>query len=133
MIAHDIAKNKKLPAKYDGLTEALLEDAERAFAAEDTAREHSDKLIRSAERVKNANDGRELADFLKARAADEQRAAEWLAQKRVHHGLHVYRYEQMSDGSVVALYVTDKHPKTVKFKAFDSITEASEWSPREER
>lgn len=129
MIAHDVAKEKKLPAKYDGLAEALLEEAETAFASEETARARADKFRRAAQRV----DDEELDSFLVEQAEQEEAGAEWLAHKKEHHGLHVYRYEEMSDGSIVALYVTDKHPKTVKFKAFDNIEAASEWSPREER
>lgn len=49
-----------------------------------------------------------------------------------HHGLHAYRYEECDDGSVVALYANTK-TANLKMKAFDSIEEASQWSPRNER
>lgn len=47
-------------------------------------------------------------------------------------GFHAYRYEVCSDGSVVALYVTDESEQ-VQMKAFESMEEASLWSPRQER
>lgn len=47
-------------------------------------------------------------------------------------GFHAYRYEVCSDGSVVALYVTDTEPN-VQMMAFASMEEASLWSPRDER
>jgi plasmid stabilization system protein ParE len=49
-----------------------------------------------------------------------------------HHGLHAYRYEEQSDGSVLAIYANDEKGK-IKLKAFENMQEASLWSPREER
>jgi hypothetical protein len=55
-----------------------------------------------------------------------------LQEKADNHGLHAYRYEELDDGSVVAIYANDPNGD-VKFKAFDSMEEASKWSPRDER
>lgn len=55
-----------------------------------------------------------------------------LKEKAKNHGLHAYRYEELDDGSVVAIYANDPSGE-VKFKAFDSMEEASAWSPRDER
>jgi hypothetical protein len=55
-----------------------------------------------------------------------------LIHREQYHGLHAYRYEQMDDGSVVALYVNDRSLE-VKALAFDTLAEASAWSPRDER
>lgn len=55
-----------------------------------------------------------------------------LVHRANNHGLHAYRYEEMDDGSVVALYVNERDGN-VKMKAFADIEEASLWSPRDER
>lgn len=55
-----------------------------------------------------------------------------LIHREKHHGLHAYRYEPCSDGSVVAFYVNERNG-AIKMKAFASIEEASQWSPRDER
>lgn len=55
-----------------------------------------------------------------------------LEHRETHHGLHAYRYEEQSDGSVVALYINSPD-LAVKMKAFPNIETASLWSPREER
>jgi hypothetical protein len=49
-----------------------------------------------------------------------------------HHGLHAYRYIQMSDGSILALWANDPSGD-IKFKAFPNMDEATVWSPRDER
>lgn len=49
-----------------------------------------------------------------------------------NHGLHAYRYEVLDDDSVVALYANDPSGE-VKVKAFESLAEASKWSPRQLR
>jgi hypothetical protein len=49
-----------------------------------------------------------------------------------HHGLHAYSYEELGDGSVVALWANDE-AGDVKTKAFASMEEASLWTPRDER
>jgi hypothetical protein len=46
-------------------------------------------------------------------------------------GLHAYRYEVNKDGSCTAYWANDPTGK-VKTKKFDSLEEASLWSPRDE-
>lgn len=48
-----------------------------------------------------------------------------------NQGIHAYRYEEMPDRSVVAIYVKNDD-LTPKMKAFADIEEASAWSPRDE-
>lgn len=54
-----------------------------------------------------------------------------LVHRAKNFGLHNYRYEPCSDGSIVAVYVKGENAE-VRMKAFETIEEASLWSPREE-
>jgi hypothetical protein len=49
-----------------------------------------------------------------------------------HHGLHAYRYEVLSDDSVIAIYANDPSGQ-IKLKSFANLETASFWSPRNER
>ena len=49
--------------------------------------------------------------------------------------IHAYRFEEMRDGSVVAIYATELGgvaPVTIELRAFDSLQDASRWTPRNE-
>jgi hypothetical protein len=63
---------------------------------------------------------------------DARRGKEALEFAYKHHGLHAYRYENLDDGSCIALW-SNTPDGIVKIKAFKDIQEASQWSPRDER
>jgi hypothetical protein len=74
---------------------------------------------------------RQIAESYKAPELAEPEILQNLMDKKEWHGFHAYRYEILSDGSVIALYATE--PENLKIKAFADMTEASLWSPRDER
>lgn len=130
MNAHEIAKSKTLPEELAEVQESVVQHAVAADNAEDTARRASEKFRRAAERVGKDAD---TYEFLVEQAEAEEAAAELLAKKREDHGLHAYHYVQFDDGSVLAVWASHDDPGNVKFKAFDDVDAASEWTPRDER
>ncbi len=70
--------------------------------------------------------------FLDEDSEIEPEARALLEEKAENHGLHAYRYIALDDGSVLAIFANDPSGD-VKFKAFPSMDEAQEWSPRDER
>jgi hypothetical protein len=74
---------------------------------------------------------RQIAESYNAPKVAEPEILPILMNKQEWHGFHAYRYEILSDGSVVALYAMQ--PDELKIKAFADMTEASKWSPRDER
>lgn len=92
----------------------------------------AEKAVASGKVPSNLAERAEEVSATCAQGHTDADSSEELAQKREDHGLHAYSYEQMGDGSVLALWANDADG-TVQMKAFADIDEASKWTPRDER
>jgi hypothetical protein len=118
--ASDIVKGKSIPAEYEEAADEMKAHIKQSH----------DVLDNPAKYLGRLED--ENGNVYFERLSEDHADYKLLQDKLDNHGFHAYRYEEQSDGSVLALYVNDKSGR-VRMKAFDSMAEASAWSPRDER
>lgn len=136
--AETLANKSSWPAYSDALDD-MKELMERAFTELERVRVEEPE-VQAIRFARDEESGEVIYDDGNSPAlvalADESGNAVMephpLLHREQHHGLHAYRYEEQDDGSVIAFYINDPSLE-IKTKCFANMTEASAWSPRDER